>query len=71
MTEAEAFQKGVEFCIGELRELQDKFRHQRHWNFSNDSKFAPVELSDYLVKAFKKKGKEVVNEIRIISEPSN
>lgn len=42
--------KGIKECIEKLRELQGQFRHQSKWNFSNDSKFAPVELSDYLLK---------------------
>jgi hypothetical protein len=40
---------GVLLCIKGLRELQDQYRHQSKWNFSNDSKFAPVELSDWLL----------------------
>jgi hypothetical protein len=57
------FQAGVEFCINELRKLQDssKFysKHQKQWNFSASTDFAPVELSDYLVKRFKKHLKEL------------
>ena len=60
---AKQFQKGVEFCIDELRKLQDssKFysKHQKQWNFSASTDFAPVELSDYLGKRFKKHLKEL------------
>lgn len=38
----------VIYCIKKLRDLQNKYRHQSIWNHSNDPKFAPVELSDYL-----------------------
>lgn len=38
----------VIYCIKKLRDLQNKHRHQSIWNHSNDPKFAPVELSDYL-----------------------
>ena len=56
----EDFQRGVRYCIEELRKLQDKFRHRRIWNHSDNSKFAPVELSDYLLVSIRKLEKEHV-----------
>ena len=54
----EDFQRGVRYCIEELRTLQDKFMHTRIWNHSADRKFAPVELSDYLLLQARKLKKE-------------
>lgn len=41
--------EGVKLCIESLRSLGEKFRHEREWHHSRDSKFAPVELSDWLL----------------------
>jgi hypothetical protein len=40
---------GIRECIKALRELQETYCHQRKWNSSSVTTFAPVELSDWLV----------------------
>lgn len=47
------FQCGVRYCIEELRKLNDGFFHVKKWSHSRDLKFAPVELSDYLLLKIK------------------
>lgn len=47
--EARARREGIKECILRLRELQDEYRHQRKWNSSATTTFAPVELSDWLL----------------------
>ncbi len=45
----DAYKDGVRACIMSLRNLQEESFHERKWNFSGKTKFAPVELSDYLL----------------------
>ena len=45
---------GIHWAIEKLRDLQNEFRHQSKWNHSGQSKFAQVELSDYLVLELRK-----------------
>lgn len=47
-------QEGVKWCIEKLRELQSRFWHTRVWNHSGETKFAPVELSDFLLLEYEK-----------------
>ena len=46
---AKARSSAILFCIQELRSLQRKSNHERDWNHSAETKFAPVELSDWLL----------------------
>jgi hypothetical protein len=48
----EEFKKGVLFCIQKLRDLTSE--DMKNWAHSRDLKFAPVELSDYLLIQFRK-----------------
>lgn len=41
--------------IEKLRELQGEPRHQSEWNHSRDPKFAPVELSDWILREIYRK----------------
>lgn len=47
--EEKSYEDGIRRCIEELRKLQEQMNHQRQWNHSRDAKFAPVELSDWLL----------------------
>lgn len=49
---SEEFKRGVMFCITKLREL--KSEDMKNWAHSRDLKFAPVELSDYLLIEYRK-----------------
>lgn len=42
--------QAIRLVINKLRELQDKAGHQSEWNHSRDPKFAPVELSDWILR---------------------
>lgn len=50
----ESKRPGIRWCVAKLRELQSQFRHERQWNHSSSTNFAPVELSDYLILEFEK-----------------
>jgi hypothetical protein len=41
--------QGAKDCVITLRDLQKISRHQKLWNHSATTEFAPVELSDYLL----------------------
>jgi len=56
---AKAHLDGVGKSIQFLRALQDKSSHWKEWNHSCDVKFAPVELSDWLlINVYRKEEKE-------------
>ena len=44
---------GIMWCIKVLRSLQEEYRHESKWNHSASTKFAPVELSDYILRKLK------------------
>lgn len=46
----DAKKEGIRQCINLLRTLQHTPNHRSQWNHSADVNFAPVELSDYLLK---------------------
>jgi hypothetical protein len=50
--------EGVILCIEKLRELQNQYKHESKWNHSNNTHFAPVELSDYLLREVLRKLQE-------------
>ena len=52
--------KGYQDAIKDLRDLQKRLWHEKIWSHSRDLKFAPVELSDYLVIRYNKKLKECI-----------
>lgn len=50
---------GVVFAIKVLRELQDRpLGHLSKWSHSRDLKFAPVELSDYILIQYKREAEK-------------
>lgn len=51
--------EAIRECIQSLRDLQSEDNHQRQWNHSGETNFAPVELSDYLINHvyYKTKGR--------------
>jgi hypothetical protein len=49
---SEEFKKGIMFCIQKLRDL--KSEDLKDWAHSRDIKFAPVELSDYILIQYRK-----------------
>lgn len=51
----ESFEKGVVFAIKALRNLKES--DIGNWSHSRDLKFAPVELSDYILIKYKKEYK--------------
>lgn len=58
----EDFQTGVRYCIEKLHNLNNESRHTRIWNYSASTKFAPVELGDYLMLQVRKDIKRQENE---------
>ena len=53
---------GIRMCINALRSLQNKTNHTRKWSHSNDLKFAPVELSDWLLINVLREEMNLINE---------
>jgi hypothetical protein len=53
----DAFREGIIFAIKTLRDLGDTPNHLSKWSHSRDLKFAPVELSDYILIKYKKEYK--------------
>lgn len=51
----DAFREGVIFAIKSLRELKES--DIKDWSHSRELKFAPVELSDYILIKYKKEYK--------------
>lgn len=52
---SETFKEGVIFAIKTLRDLKES--DLKDWSHSRDLKFAPVELSDYILIQYKKQYK--------------
>jgi hypothetical protein len=50
----DAFREGVVFAIKALRDLGETYNHLPKWSHSRELKFAPVELSDYILIKYKR-----------------
>jgi hypothetical protein len=53
---------GIMACINALRSLQNRANHTRKWSHSNELKFAPVELSDWLLINVLREEMNLINE---------
>ena len=51
----DAFREGIVFAIKALRDLKES--NLKDWSHSRQLKFAPVELSDYILIKYKKEYK--------------
>ena len=60
----ESYLAGYKQAIEDLRRLQEMWNHKKHWCISYDLKYAPVELSDYLVI----RGYRTLQQMKVLQE---
>lgn len=60
LTKRKTFEEGVKFAIQALRDIKES--DMKYWSHSRQLKFAPVELSDYILIKYKREHK---NEIQL------